>query len=198
MLEAAHEAKNLGIDVVAGYIEPHPRKETSELISGLEVLKPIEINHKGIILKEFDLDAALKRKPQLILVDELAHSNPKECRHIKRYQDIEELLQAGIDVYTTVNVQHIESLNDIVSSITGVIVRERIPDSVFDNATQVELVDIEPDDLITRLNKGKIYKEDQVEKALGNFFVKENLVALREIALRRTADRVNKISENLF
>ena len=198
MLEAAHEAKNLGIDVVAGYIEPHPRKETSELISGLEVLKPIEINHKGIILKEFDLDAALKRKPQLILVDELAHSNPKECRHIKRYQDIEELLQAGIDVYTTVNVQHIESLNDIVSSITGVIVRERIPDSVFDNATQVELVDIEPDDLITRLNKGKTYKEDQVEKALGNFFVKENLVALREIALRRTADRVNKISENLF
>ena len=198
MLEAAHEAKNLGIDVVAGYIEPHPRKETSELISGLEVLKPIEINHKGIILKEFDLDAALKRKPQLILVDELAHSNPKECRHIKRYQDIEELLQAGIDVYTTVNVQHIESLNDIVSSITGVRVRERIPDSVFDNATQVELVDIEPDDLITRLNKGKIYKEDQVEKALGNFFVKENLVALREIALRRTADRVNKISENLF
>ena len=198
MLEAAHEAKNLGIDVVAGYIEPHPRKETSELISGLEVLKPIEINHKGIILKEFDLDAALKRKPQLILVDELAHSNPKECRHIKRYQDIEELLQAGIDVYTTVNVQHIESLNDIVSSIIGVIVRERIPDSVFDNATQVELVDIEPDDLITRLNKGKIYKEDQVEKALGNFFVKENLVALREIALRRTADRVNKISENLF
>ena len=143
-------------------------------------------------LREFDLDGALKRHPQLILVDELAHTNAEGCRHRKRYQDIEELLRAGIDVYTTVNVQHIESLNDIVSSITGVVVGERVPDWVFDSATQVELVDIEPDDLIVRLEQGKIYREQQARKALTNFFSRENLVALREIALRRTADRLNR------
>lgn len=192
MLEAAHEAKKAGIDVVAGYIEPHLRPETLALLEGLEMLPNLKIQHKGIALNEFDLDAAIKRKPQLILVDELAHSNAEQCRHIKRYQDIKELLENGISVYTTVNVQHIESLNDIVASITGIIVRETVPDSIFDNADQVELVDIEPEDLIMRLNQGKIYKENQAKRALTNFFTKEKLVALREIALRRTADTVNK------
>ena len=192
MLEAAQEAKKSGIDVVAGYIEPHTRIETLRLLEGLEVLPSLKVEHNGITLNEFDIDSALERKPQLILVDELAHSNADKCRHVKRYQDIQELINNGINVFTTVNVQHIESLNDIVASITGVIVRERIPDSVFDDADQVELVDIEPDDLIERLNQGKIYKTNQAKRALVNFFTKEKLVALREIALRRTADAVNK------
>lgn len=195
MLEAAHTLKESGIDVVVGYIEPHSRPETEELIKGLETIRPLEILYKGIKVREFDLDSAIARRPQVILVDELAHTNAEGCRHMKRYQDIEELLKAGIDVYTTVNVQHIESLNDIVSAITGTVVRERIPDSVFDETDQVELIDIEPDELIDRLNKGKVYKSAQAQRALDNFFVKENLVALREIALRRTADRVNKIVE---
>lgn len=194
MLEAAHEAKKQGIDVVAGYIEPHARPATAALVKGLEVIPPLVINHKDIALNEFNLDAAIKRNPQLILVDELAHTNADGCRHIKRYQDIEELLKAGIDVYTTINVQHIESLNDIVASITKIIVRERIPDRIFDEAEQVELVDIEPSDLVTRLSEGKIYQKEQADRALGNFFTVENLTALREIALRRMADRVNKIS----
>ena len=192
MLNDAHEVQKDGIDVVAGYIEPHARPETTALLEGLELLKPLEISHKGLILKEFDLDRAIRRRPGLILVDELAHTNALGCRHKKRYQDVEELLRAGIDVYTTINVQHIESLNDVVASITGISVRERIPDSVFDSTDQVELVDIEPDDLIDRLNKGKIYIEEQAQRALSNFFTKEKLVALREIALRRTADRVNR------
>ncbi|MEG0019727.1 MAG: sensor histidine kinase KdpD, partial [Oscillospiraceae bacterium] len=150
-----------------------------------------------LTLREFDLDGAIKRCPKIILVDELAHTNAEECRHAKRYQDIIELLTAGIDVYTTVNVQHIESLNDVVGEITGVTVHERIPDAVFDNADQVELVDIEPDELIERLNTGKIYKETQATKALENFFDIKNLVALREIALRRCADRINKMSEKV-
>jgi two-component system sensor histidine kinase KdpD len=194
MLQDAHEAKVSGIDVVAGYIEPHVRPETMALMEGLEILSPLVLSYKGIQLSEFDLDSALQRHPDLILVDEFAHSNAAGCRHKKRYQDVEELLIAGIDVYTTVNVQHIESLNDIVESFTGIYVRERIPDSVFDEADQIELVDIEPDDLIDRLNKGKIYKESQAQKALTNFFTKENLVSLREIALRRTADKVNRIA----
>lgn len=192
MLEAAQEAKKSGIDVVAGYIEPHTRIETLRLLEGLEVLPSLKVEHNGITLNEFDIDSALERKPQLILVDELEHSNADKCRHVKRYQDIQELINNGINVFTTVNVQHIESLNDIVASITGVIVRERIPDSIFDDADQVELVDIEPDDLIERLNQGKIYKTNQAKRALVNFFTKEKLVALREIALRRTADAVNK------
>ncbi|MFR8318971.1 MAG: hypothetical protein ACLU94_12630 [Catenibacillus sp.] len=161
MLEAAHEAKQDGIDVVAGYIEPHARPETMKLMEGLEQLRPLYVSYKNIVLHELDLDGALKRRPQLILVDELAHTNAKGCRHIKRYQDIEELLKAGIDVYTTVNVQHLESLNDIVQSITGVQVRERIPDFVFDQADEVELVDIEPKELLVRLREGKIYKTRQ-------------------------------------
>ncbi|MFZ2539367.1 MAG: sensor histidine kinase KdpD [Oscillospiraceae bacterium] len=192
MLQAANDAKHSGIDVVVGYIEPHTRPQTNKLIEKLEVIPPLETHHKGIVINEFDLDQAIKRHPQLILVDELAHTNIKGCRNLKRYQDIQELLKAGIDVYTTVNVQHIESLNDIVASITGITVRERIPDKVLDDADQIELVDIEPDELIVRLNQGKIYKSSQAKRALHNFFIKENLVALREVALRRIADQINK------
>lgn len=196
MLKAAHAAKRRGIDVVAGYIEPHARPQTSALLSGLERIPNQKIEYNSIVLNEFDIDAAIARHPQLILVDELAHTNAEGCRHTKRYQDIEELLKEGIDVYTTVNVQHIESLNDLVASITGVTVRERIPDSVFDNADQVELVDIEPQDLIERLQTGNVYKEAQAQKAVANFFTIENLTALREIALRRCADRVNLLTEH--
>ena len=151
MLEAAHHAKEMGVDVVAGYIEPHVRPETLALLDGLEQLPNKEIPYKNITLREFDLDGALARKPQLILVDELAHTNAAGSRHRKRYQDIEELLRAGISVYTTVNVQHLESLNDVVASITGIAVAERLPDRIFDRADQVEVVDIEPADLLERL-----------------------------------------------
>lgn len=197
MLKAAHAAKRRGVDVVVGYVEPHMRPQTTVLLNGLEQIPALEAEHKGIKLREFDLDQAMKRAPQLILVDELAHTNAESCRHSKRYQDVEELLTAGIDVYTTVNVQHIESLNDMVASITGISVRERVPDHLFDEASQVELVDIEPEELIERLNEGKIYRDAQARRALGNFFSVENLTALREIALRRCADRVNKISEKV-
>ena len=196
MLKAAHAAKHRGVDVTAGYIEPHARPKTRALLEGLECLPNLAVEHSGISLSEFDLDAALKRKPQLILVDELAHTNAPVCRHSKRYQDIEELLCAGIDVYTTVNVQHIESLNDTVASITGIMVRERIPDSVFDNASQVELVDIEPQELIERMKAGEVYGPAEAKQATDNFFTVENLTALREIALRRCADRVNLLTEN--
>lgn len=196
MLKAAHVAKRNGIDVVAGYIEPHARPKTVALLDGLELLPTLDTEYNGIMLHEFDLDKAIERKPQLLLVDELAHTNAEGCRHAKRYQDIEELLKAGIDVYTTVNVQHIESLNDMIASITEVFVRERIPDSVFDNADQVELIDIEPQDLIERLNAGNVYKESQAKHAVENFFTIENLTALREIALRRCADRMNILTEN--
>lgn len=197
MLKAAHAAKRHGIDVVAGYIEPHARPKTSALINGLECLPNLITKYNGITLSEFNLDAALSRHPQLILVDELAHTNASVCRHTKRYQDIQELLNAGIDVYTTVNVQHIESLNDTVASITGIMVHERIPDSVFDNANQVELVDIEPQELIDRLHAGNVYNSVQAERATENFFTAENLTALREIALRRCADRVNLLTETV-
>ena len=192
MLEAAHQAQKEGIDVVAGYIEPHARPDTLALLEGLETLPPAAINYRGIRLREFDLDGALARRPQLILVDELAHSNAPGCSHTKRYQDVEELLQAGINVYTTVNVQHLESLNDLVTSITGIVVNERIPDHVFDRANQVELVDIAPADLEKRLEEGKIYRQRQAKQALENFFTAENLTALREIAMRRTADQLNR------
>ena len=194
MLEAAHAAQDRGIDVVAGYIEPHTRPETTALLGGLEQLPQKMVPHGDISLREFDLDAALRRKPALILVDELAHTNAPGSRHEKRYQDVEELLRAGINVYTTVNVQHIESLNDMVASITGIAVRERIPDSVFDRADQVEIVDIEPQELIQRLESGKVYREQQAQRAISNFFTLPNLTALREIALRRCADRVNSRS----
>ena len=188
MLEAARRAKASGIDVVAGYIEPHTRPETMALLEGLEQLPPKTIPCKDTELREFDLDAALKRHPQLLLVDELAHANAEGCRHVKRFQDVQELLRSGINVYTTVNVQDLESLNDKVAAITGVSVAERIPDSVFDSADQVELVDLEPADLLERLREGKIYRPRQ---AMGNFFTDKNLASLREIALRRTADRLD-------
>ncbi len=196
MLQAAHQARERGVDVVAGYIEPHARPQTAALLDGLEQLPVKQIAYEGMMLREFDIDAALKRKPQLILVDEYAHTNAEGSRHTKRYQDVQELLNAGIDVYTTVNVQHIESLNDTVASITGILVRERIPDSAFDQADQVELVDIEPAELLERLASGNVYREDQAQRATVNFFTLENLTALREIALRRCADRVNLLTES--
>ena len=192
MLQAAHEAQAEGHDVVCGYIEPHTRPATMALTEGLESLPVLEIKHNGATLREFDLDAALKRRPEIILVDELAHTNAPGCRHKKRYQDIEELLRAGIDVYTTVNVQHLESLNDKVAGVTHVVVNERVPDRIFDYATSVELVDLEPDDLISRLNQGKIYQPNMAKSALQNFFSKKNLAALRQLALRRTADRLTR------
>ncbi|MCA1025876.1 sensor histidine kinase KdpD [Cytobacillus kochii] len=195
MLQAAHDAKRKGVDVVCGYIEPHAREETLALLEGLEKIPPLESNHNGLKVYDFDLDGALERKPALILVDELAHTNVEKARHTKRYQDINELLAAGINVYTTVNVQHIESLIDIVTMITGVTIRETLPDSVFDEADQVEMVDIEPDELIQRMQDGKIYRPPHVNRALAHFFTKGNLTALRELSLRRTANRVKKHAE---
>ena len=195
MLLAAHAAKRRGVDVVAGYIEPHERPATAHLAQGLENVPCKLIEHNGIALSEFDLDAAIERAPQLILVDELAHTNAPGSRHDKRYQDVEELLHAGIDVYTTVNVQHIESLNDMVASITGVVVSERIPDRIFDDADQVELVDIEPEDLLERLRAGLVYRPAQADRAQQHFFTVENLTALREIALRRCADRTGHLTD---
>ena len=192
MLDAAQSDRQAGKDVVAGYIEPHARPDTIAMLEGLECLPPLDIEHKGIHLKEFDLDAALVRSPELILVDEMAHTNAAACRHKKRWQDIQELLDAGIDVYTTVNVQHLESLHDIVASITHVRVNERVPDRVFDEADKIELVDTPPEELLTRMQAGKIYQGERAARAMGNFFSLENLTALREIALRRTADQVNR------
>lgn len=195
MLQAAHIMQANGVDVAAGYIEPHERQETKNMLEGLFELPPLMVDYKGVKLREFDLDGALALHPKVLLVDELAHTNAAGLRHQKRYQDIEELLQAGINVLTTVNIQHLESLNDRVSNITGVVVQERIPDSIFDHADQVEVIDIEPDDLIERLREGKIYKKGQAERALEHFFAREKLIALREIALRRTADRVSHLAE---
>lgn len=188
MLEAARAARQAGVDVVCGYVEPHRRPETEALLDGLEQLPLQRGVYHGIELAELDIDQALQRHPQLILVDELAHTNAPFCRHKKRAQDVRELLLSGIDVYTTLNVQHIESLNDIVASLTGQVVRERIDDEVFDCADQVELVDIEPDDLLERLRAGKVYQEPSA--ALAGFFTREHLMALREVAVRRMADRM--------
>ena len=195
MLEAAHALKRKGVDVAIGYVEPHARAETMALTQGLERIPLKEVEHRGIKLHEFDLDATLLRKPQVVLVDELAHTNSPECRHTKRYRDVEELLRAGINVFTTVNVQHLEGLNDKVAGITNIGVSERIPDSMFDSADSVELIDIEPSDLIERLRTGKVYLPDRAATALANFFSRENLTALREIALRRMADRMTRRSE---
>ncbi|MCX7615629.1 MAG: two-component sensor histidine kinase, partial [Clostridiales bacterium] len=191
MLDDAHEQLKNGVDVLVGYLEPHTRPETMQLLSGLPVLPPKVLQYKNIQLKEFDLDSALLRKPELILVDELAHSNVEGVRNKKRYQDIEELLNAGIDVYTTVNVQHIESLNNVVQNITGVVVRETIPDYIFDNADKVKLIDIEPDELLRRFGEGKIYRKERAETALKNFFTRENLRLLREVAMRKATDRIS-------
>ena len=190
MLAAAHKVKAEGRDVLVGVVETHGRAETAAQLSGLEVLPRTVISYRGKELYEFNLDAALARRPSLILVDELAHSNVYGARHPKRWQDVEELQGAGIDVFSTLNVQHLESLNDVVGGITQVRVSETIPDTVFDAADEVFLVDIPADELLTRLKAGKVYVEAQAERAARNFFRKGNLMALRELALRRTADRV--------
>ena len=194
MLTEAHRAVAAGADVVVGYVEPHTRADTLALLDGLEVLPCATVHHRGIALREFDLDGALARRPEVILVDELAHTNAPGCRHRKRYQDVEELLRAGIDVYTTVNVQHLEGLNDKIAAITAVAVSERIPDRIFDAADSVELVDLEPADLIARLEAGKVYAPVRAKAALAHFFSKPNLAALREMALRRAADRLTRAS----
>ena len=191
MLAAAQAQKAQGVDVVIGVIETHGRAETEALIGGLERLAPATIAYRDRTLPEFDLDAALAHKPQLILVDELAHSNVPGSRHPKRWQDVEELLDSGIDVWSAMNVQHLESLNDVVSGITGIRVWETVPDRVFDETDEVVIVDLPPDDLLQRLKEGKVYLPQQAERAVRNFFRKGNLIALRELALRRTADRVD-------
>lgn len=191
MLQAAHLLKREGRDVVVGYVEPHARPETEKLTEGLENLAGLEVSYRGATLREFDLDAALARRPEWIIVDELAHSNAPGCRHAKRWQDVEELLAAGINVYSTLNVQHVESLNDVVAEISGVQVRETVPDSVLQRADEITLIDVAPDDLLERLRQGKIYLPKQAEFALEKFFKKNNLVALREMALRHAADRVH-------
>ena len=192
MLQQARARKKDGYDIVIGVVETHGRKETEALLEGLEVVPRRRIEYKGQWLDEMDLDGIIARRPQIVLVDELAHTNASGSRHPKRYLDVEELLSRGIDVYTTVNIQHIESLNDVVAQITHVRVRETVPDTVFDRADAVELVDLTPDDLIQRLKEGKVYVPKQAERALAHFFAPANLTALRELALRRTADRVDE------
>ena len=192
MLLSARSKLKGGVDVVVGIVETHGRQETEALLNGFEVIARQPMVYVNRILSEFDIDAALKRRPDLILVDELAHTNIPGSRHPKRYQDVEELLDAGIDVFTTLNIQHIESLNDVVAQITHVRVRETVPDSVLDRADAVELVDLTPDDLIQRLREGKVYVPKQAERALKNYFSPANLTALRELALRRTAERVEE------
>jgi two-component system sensor histidine kinase KdpD len=195
MLEAARSARAGGVDVVVGYVEPHGRAETERLLEGLERLPTLPVLYRGAVRQEFDLDAALRRRAAITLVDELAHSNLVDGqpppRHAKRWQDIEEMLGAGLDVWTTVNVQHLESLNDVVAGITGVRQQETVPDRIFDDADEIELIDLPPDDLLERLRAGKVYLPEQAQTAIERFFRKPNLIALRELALRRTADRVD-------
>lgn len=191
MLEAARQRKAEGVDVVVAYIETHGRPETEALLKGLEILPRKQERLRGIVVEEMDLDAALARKPALMLVDELAHTNAPSSRHRKRYADVQELLDAGVDVYTTVNVQHFESLKDIVAQITGVVVRETVPDSFLDEASEIELIDLPPDELLKRLDEGKVYVPEQAQRAVAKFFRRGNLTALREIAMRSAADRVD-------
>jgi two-component system sensor histidine kinase KdpD len=192
MLSAARRDKEHGVDVVIGYVEPHGRPETTALTEGLPVVPTRGLEYRGVTLQEFDLDAALVRKPELILVDELAHTNAEGSRHAKRWQDVLELLDAGIDVYSTLNVQHLESLIDVIASITGVIVRETLPDAVLEQAAELELIDITPEELRERLEAGKIYLAPQAARAINSFFQKTNLVALRELSLRQTATRISR------
>jgi two-component system, OmpR family, sensor histidine kinase KdpD len=192
MLQQAHARKKDGYDVVIGAVEAHGRRETEALVTGLEVVPRRRIDYKGQSFEEMDLDGIIARRPQIVLVDELAHTNVEGSRHPKRYLDVEELMDRGIDVYTTINIQHIESLNDVVAQITHVRVRETVPDAVFDRADAVELVDLTPGDLIQRLKEGKVYVPKQAERALEHFFSPANLIALRELALRRTAERVDE------
>ncbi|CEE91715.1 sensory histidine kinase in two-component regulatory system wtih KdpE, regulation of potassium translocation [Xenorhabdus nematophila str. Anatoliense] len=192
MLQEAQRLLAQGLDIIVGTVETHERQETAALLQGLPQLSPKYLRHNNRRVAAFDIDAALARHPAIILMDELAFSNPQGCRHPKRWQDVDELLEAGIDVLTTINVQHLESLNDIVGTITGIRVRETIPDHIFDQANDVVLVDLPPDDLRQRLKEGKVYIAGQAERAIEHFFRKGNLIALRELALRRTADRVDE------
>jgi len=192
MLQSAHAKRKAGIDVVVGFVETHGRAETEALVRGLEVVPRKRLEYRGQVVEEMDLDAVIARRPGIALVDELAHTNAAGSRHPKRYLDVEELLSHGIDVYTAVNIQHIESLNDVVAQITHVRVRETVPDSVFDRADAIELIDLTPDDLIQRLKEGKVYVPKQAERALEHYFSPGNLTALRELALRRTAERVDE------
>ena len=201
MLEAARSLRSGGTDVVVGYVEPHGRVETERLLEGLERLPTLAVSYRGIVRNEFDLDAALRRRPSILLVDELAHSNlvggQPAPRHPKRWQDVEELLDAGISVWTTVNVQHLESLNDLVAQITGVRQKETLPDRFFNEADDIELIDLPPDDLLARLRSGKVYIPDEAATAVERFFRTPNLMALRELALRRVADRVEAAARAL-
>ena len=192
MLQDASKAGGKGIDVVIGYVETHSRHETEFLLFHLEQIPRKQINYKGISIEEMDLDAILQRKPKLVVVDELAHTNAPGSRHTKRYLDVLELLNNGIDVYTAINVQHLESRTDFVSNITGIVIKETVPDTILDMAYEIELVDISPDELLQRLNEGKVYTKDKSEKAIKNFFRKGNLTALREMSLRITAERVDR------
>ncbi len=190
MLEAARAHRAAGGDVVVGWVETHGRKETASLLDGMDRIPPRSMVHRGVQVLEFDLDAALERAPKLLLVDELAHTNVPGSRHARRWQDVVELLDAGVDVWTTLNVQHVESLNDVVAGITGVVVRETVPDSLIDGADEIEVVDLPPDELLQRMRDGKVYLPAQAQQASANFFRKGNLIALRELVLRRAAERV--------
>jgi two-component system sensor histidine kinase KdpD len=192
MLETAHERVREGVDVVAGVVETHGRKETEALLKGVDILAPRMVEYRGKTFREMDLDALIKRRPKIALVDELAHTNIPGSRHVKRWQDVEELLAAGIDVYSTLNIQHLESINDIVEQISGVKVRETIPDSVLSTADEIELIDLPPQDLIKRLEEGKVYVPEQARRAVHSFFSPGNLTALREMALRHAAERVDR------
>src|SRR5262245_2917931 len=193
MLEAAQRRQKDGADVVVGWVETHGRAETAALLENLERLPPRPVEYRGTLLREFDLDAALARRPALLLLDELAHTNAPGSRHAKRWQDAQELLDHGIDVWTTLNVQHVESLNDLVARVTEGTVRETVPDRLLDEADEVEFVDLPPDDLLQRLREGKVYIPEQAQRAASGFFRKGNLIALRELALRRTAEHVDEV-----
>ncbi len=197
MLGEAQRRAMEGVRVLVGYAEPHIRPETEALLLGLDILPYLMVDYRGTRLKEFDLDAALKLKPELILIDELAHTNAPGMRHAKRWQDVAELLAADIDVYATLNVQHLESVNDLVEQATGVRVQETLPDSVFEQADEVQLVDVAPEQLLERLREGKIYRGSRAEAALENFFSIGNLLSLRELAMRRTAERIDRDLDSL-
>ena len=196
MLRAAQARRGEGVDLVVGLVETHQRSETETLMQGLEVIPRQVIDYRGIAFQEMDLDAVLRRSPKLALVDELAHSNIPGARHPKRHQDVDELLDAGIDVYSTLNVQHIESLNDIVTRITGITVRETVPDVIVQKADSIELIDLTPEELLQRLKEGKVYIPEQARLAMSRFFTPGNLTALRELALRQAAERVDEQMTN--
>jgi two-component system, OmpR family, sensor histidine kinase KdpD len=192
MLEEAHALKTEGIDVVIGLLETHGRKETAQKAEGLEIIPRNQIPHSGLVLTEMNTNAIVSRTPQLALVDELAHTNVPGSLREKRYQDVEVILEAGIDVYSTMNIQHLESLNDLVARITGVVVRERVPDRILDEADEIVVIDVTPETLQERLLEGKIYAQPKIQQALDNFFQRRNLIALRELALREVADNVEE------